>query len=88
MRVTGANELKYHLHKFFAGKLRAGEVLENSSSMFGIDRLALCHSCFVGVFKFNPPIRLHFCERFQGVNEMPKFITMRESQVDLHMVWW
>jgi hypothetical protein len=69
LRVTGANELKYHLHELFAGKLGAREVLEDSFSMLGIDRLALSDSGLVGVFKFNPPIRLHFCESFLGVNE-------------------
>lgn len=56
MRIAGTEKLQNHFHDFFAGELRAGQVVQHERSVFLIQFFPLADPCGVVQGEFEPPI--------------------------------
>lgn len=60
LRVSRTDELQDHLHELLAGQFRAGERVEDSFAVLGVEFFALGNTASVSAFEFDPPVRVEF----------------------------
>ncbi len=62
VRIPSTEKLQAHFHQLFTRQLRAGKRVEDNFAVLGEKFLALLDTVDVGVFEFQPPIRLKLCK--------------------------